>query len=76
MWSKLKQLAETLEVRPPDSRCDCGTDVHADLQQVVHDDGLDATCLRCRRQWVEFHTWPAVGSCIRAPAAGQRIGPK
>ena len=58
--------AEVLEVRPRDSRCDCGTDVPHELRTVVLPDGLIAECLRCRRRWVECHEWPKAGSIVTA----------
>lgn len=60
-------LAETREVRPADSRCDCSSQgFNFDLQQVVHPDGLYSKCLRCGREWVEWRTWPKPGDIITA----------
>lgn len=65
-FSALKMMVERgAEVRPRESRCDCaGLGFHHDLQQVVYDDGLHATCLRCRREWCEWHEWPKAGTVV------------
>lgn len=53
-WSKLKELAEVLPVRPMSSSCSCGAGRHDASRAVAYPDGWHVTCLACRAEWVEW----------------------
>lgn len=54
MWSRLKCLAELVDVRPMSSDCTCGDALHAGTRAIVHPEGWEVLCLRCGARWVEW----------------------
>jgi hypothetical protein len=68
-WSKLKCIAEVVDVRPMSSDCTCGDPRHAGTRAIVHPDGWHVTCLTCGAEWVEYQLRE-----VTAAAAAQRRG--